>query len=207
MLLLSSAWGFSPSFIWPYLSHSPTAHHHVVLHPTTLSNLKCFVTLSLSLSLLSSTAQKRWLFSVVNADPAFLTAPFPLPPQNKRRAIASYEAHNRNVRRAVPPARLLEYNVKQGWEPLCDFLEIASAECPAGRVPFPKSNSARAVRWQSYSAFVGPLLLSLLVGGCALRGAVRRVAAGRMRAVEWWRLRKRKESSLGSMTNGSKKRS
>ena len=104
----------------------------------------------------------RWLFSVVNTDTTYLNHPFPLPPQNKRRSIASYESHNQKVRDSIPSTHLLEYNVREGWEPLCKFLEID--DCPAAHgVPFPKTNSARAVKIQSFSAFLGPLILSVFV--------------------------------------------
>lgn len=99
----------------------------------------------------------RWLFAVVNKDDSFLTAAFPPPDQNKEAAIASYEEHNRNVREKIPADRLLEYSVKEGWQPLCDFLEIA--ECPS--TPFPKTNSARSVQVQSISAFIAPLVIVL----------------------------------------------
>ncbi|KAL7545840.1 hypothetical protein ACHAWF_009189 [Thalassiosira exigua] len=106
----------------------------------------------------------RWLFSVVNRDEKFLSSPFPLPPQDKVRAIESYERHNQRVRESIPSSQLLEYNVRQGWEPLCEFLEIPEAECPSAQgVAFPRSNSARAVRWQSYSAFIGPMILTLFI--------------------------------------------
>ena len=106
----------------------------------------------------------RWLFSIVNNDKTYLNAPFPLPPQNKAKAIASYEAHNERVRSSIPASNLLEYNVREGWEPLCEFLEIAEADCPSTHgIPFPKSNSARAVTWQSYSSFIGPLVLTVFI--------------------------------------------
>ena len=106
----------------------------------------------------------RWLFSVVNSDKKFLSHPFPLPAQNKQNAIASYEQHNQLVRDTIPASQLLEYNVRQGWEPLCQFLEIPDADCPSSKgIPFPKSNSARAVKWQSYSAFIGPLILTVVI--------------------------------------------
>jgi hypothetical protein len=58
----------------------------------------------------------------------------------------------------------LEYNVVQGWEPLCQFLDIPEVDCPSSQgIPFPKTNSALAVRWQSYSSFIGPLLLTVFV--------------------------------------------
>jgi Sulfotransferase domain len=54
-------------------------------------------------------------------------------------AIAAYEAHIREVRTTVPPERLLEYRVEQGWAPLCAFLGVP---VPAG-VPFPRVNDRR----------------------------------------------------------------
>jgi len=39
-------------------------------------------------------------------------------------AIAAYRANNERVRDTVPPERLLVFNVADGWEPLCRFLEV-----------------------------------------------------------------------------------
>lgn len=43
-----------------------------------------------------------------------------------------YEIHNEKIRKTVPKERLLEYNVKQGWGPLCAFLgyEVPEWEFP-----------------------------------------------------------------------------
>ncbi|GAX22412.1 hypothetical protein FisN_14Hh025 [Fistulifera solaris] len=101
----------------------------------------------------------RWLFSVVNKDDSYLTAKLPLPDQNREAAIASYEEHNKRVRELIPADRLLEYNVKQGWEPLCQFLNIA--QCPD--TPFPKTNSARSVQVQAISATIIPLVIVLFI--------------------------------------------
>lgn len=49
--------------------------------------------------------------------------------------IALFERHNEEVQRVVPPERLLVYDVKQGWEPLCRFLEV-----PVPDKPFPHLN-------------------------------------------------------------------
>lgn len=119
------------------------------------------VVFHLSLILLSFL---RWLFSIVNSDKKYLNAPFPLPAQDKVKSIASYESHNEKIRNSIPSSHLLEYNVRQGWEPLCSFLEIPEANCPSNHgIPFPKSNSARAVTWQAYSSFIGPLVLTVFI--------------------------------------------
>jgi len=101
----------------------------------------------------------RWLYSVVNKDESFLTEPFPLPEQNKEAAIESYEDHNRRVRASIPKDKLLEYTVKDGWDPLCKFMEID--DCPS--TPFPKTNSARSVQVQVISGQIFPIMASLLV--------------------------------------------
>nr|CAB3262677.1 uncharacterized protein LOC100181739 [Phallusia mammillata] len=47
----------------------------------------------------------------------------------------AYLAHNALVEEQVPENRLLKFNVKEGWKPLCDFL---GHEVPS--VPFPHAN-------------------------------------------------------------------
>ncbi|PPK71225.1 sulfotransferase [Actinokineospora auranticolor] len=49
--------------------------------------------------------------------------------------VAEFEAHNAAVRAGVPADRLLTYQVGQGWEPLCEFLEV-----PVPAEPFPHLN-------------------------------------------------------------------
>lgn len=51
-------------------------------------------------------------------------------------AIAVYKRHNEEVRRVIPKDRLLVYNGKQGWEPLCKFLGV-----PVPSTPYPKTNT------------------------------------------------------------------
>lgn len=60
--------------------------------------------------------------------------------ENKAHAIAIFERHIREVKERVPRERLLVYEVKEGWEPLCRFLNV---EAPAD-TPFPHVNDTRA---------------------------------------------------------------
>jgi hypothetical protein len=53
----------------------------------------------------------------------------------------AYVAHNEAVQAAIPARQLLVYQVKDGWEPLCAFLD---ASVPTD--PFPRSND-RAEFW------------------------------------------------------------
>jgi hypothetical protein len=50
-------------------------------------------------------------------------------------AVAAYERHNQDVQERIDPERLLVFDVRQGWEPLCAFLGVA---VPA--TPFPRVN-------------------------------------------------------------------
>jgi Sulfotransferase domain len=51
-------------------------------------------------------------------------------------AIAAFEAHCDGVRRAFGEERLLVFEARQGWEPLCRFLEV-----PVPDTPYPRANS------------------------------------------------------------------
>ncbi|WP_067814862.1 sulfotransferase family protein [Actinomadura kijaniata] len=54
------------------------------------------------------------------------------------RAIAAFNRHNDAVRQLVPAERLLEFDVTQGWEPLCHFLDV-----PVPDRPFPRRNDRK----------------------------------------------------------------
>ncbi len=56
-------------------------------------------------------------------------------------AVRVFEEHNAEVRRTVPAGRLLEFEVGQGWEPLCAFLGR-----PVPGTPFPRLNDAQTFR-------------------------------------------------------------
>ncbi|KAL1924508.1 uncharacterized protein VTP21DRAFT_4162 [Calcarisporiella thermophila] len=55
--------------------------------------------------------------------------------RNKEKAVAVYKQHIEEVKRVVPAERLLVFNVKEGWEPLCKFLGV-----PVPSEPFPRVN-------------------------------------------------------------------
>lgn len=44
--------------------------------------------------------------------------------------IEQMHAHNEQVKRTVPPERLLVWRVTDGWEPLCEFLGVAVPDEP-----------------------------------------------------------------------------
>lgn len=79
---------------------------------------------------------------------------------DRDQAIAVYEAHLDEVRRTVPPERLLVFDVAQGWAPLCRFLD---RPVPADE-PFPRLNDRRnfarivaALRFAGWAAPLGAL--------------------------------------------------
>lgn len=61
--------------------------------------------------------------------------------ENKKAAIAEYNAHIEDVKAHVPPEKLLIFTVDQGWEPLCKFLDV-----PVPATPFPNVNDKAQVK-------------------------------------------------------------
>lgn len=73
-----------------------------------------------------------------------------------------YERHYAYVTSRVPPERLLVFNVKQGWEPLCKFLGK-----PVPDIPFPRVNDSSMMKriggaWLMIVYGWIPLLLTIL---------------------------------------------
>ena len=60
---------------------------------------------------------------------------------DKAKLIEVYQRHNEEVRRTIPQERLLVYEVADGWEPLCRFLD---AEVPNETMP--RANSTDEFR-------------------------------------------------------------
>lgn len=49
--------------------------------------------------------------------------------------VQAFIAHNNAVKETIPASQLLVFEVKQGWEPLCQFLDV-----PVPKEPFPRTN-------------------------------------------------------------------
>ncbi|MDJ0955772.1 MAG: sulfotransferase [Arenicellales bacterium] len=54
-----------------------------------------------------------------------------------KHALAVYRSHNNEVAQTIPFDRLLVYEVKEGWEPLCRFLDV-----PIPDESFPRVNTS-----------------------------------------------------------------
>ena len=61
--------------------------------------------------------------------------------EDKAHAIGVFERHNEEVKRTIPPEKLLVYEVREGWGPLCEFLGV---EVPDE--PFPRLNDTAQMR-------------------------------------------------------------
>jgi hypothetical protein len=62
--------------------------------------------------------------------------------EDREKAIRAYKEWIEEVKRNVPADRLLIYNVKEGWEPLCDFLGVP---VPEGKA-FPHINERKSFK-------------------------------------------------------------
>lgn len=55
--------------------------------------------------------------------------------------VSYFERRNEEIRAAISSERLLVYEVAQGWQPLCDFLEV-----PVPATPFPRINTCEETK-------------------------------------------------------------
>ena len=72
-------------------------------------------------------------------------------PDAKEKAFSFFNDYYADCRARIPEERRLEYNIREGWEPLCKHLgvEVPSVVGEDGRrvpVPFPKTNEADEFR-------------------------------------------------------------
>ena len=75
--------------------------------------------------------------------------------EDRAHAIAVYNRHNEEVKRHVPPEKLLVFNVKDGWKPLCSFLGVP---VPEGK-PFPHLNDRNQTR--AFASFMRGLTVAI----------------------------------------------
>jgi hypothetical protein len=58
--------------------------------------------------------------------------------QNREKTIQKYNDFNEEIRNFVPKGQLLEMDIKEGWGPLCAFLDV-----PIPDVDFPHKNKRK----------------------------------------------------------------
>lgn len=87
------------------------------------------------------------------------------PDRDRSDMLRAFDEHNEAVKRTVPPDRLLVFQMQDGWEPLCAFLDRDVPDSP-----FPHLNEGGdTVRARLRALAARPLRVALLVaGGLAL---------------------------------------
>ena len=87
--------------------------------------------------------------------------------EDKHHALGVFNRHNEEVQRRAPQGRLLVYEVREGWGPLCEFLGVEEPE-----KPFPRLNDAAEMRRRILGvravSLAIPAALALVVGILAL---------------------------------------
>jgi hypothetical protein len=82
-------------------------------------------------------------------------------------ALRVFAEHTAEVQAAVPPERLLVFDVRQGWQPLCDFLGVP---VPRGE-RFPHANDAASFRGAIQARFMAVGLRAAAAGAGLLLAA------------------------------------
>jgi hypothetical protein len=73
-------------------------------------------------------------------------------------SVNFYNQWLEEVKQTVPKDRLLIFNVKQGWKPLCEFLDV-----PIPENPFPHKNEKKVFRKMLWRVdAVGKIIVWLL---------------------------------------------
>jgi hypothetical protein len=93
---------------------------------------------------------------------------------DKESIIACYNEHNESVKKECPKDKLLVYNVEEGWEPLCAFLNK-----PIPAEPFPRVNDTKE--------FLGHLTAGCIVGYTMMTLMVLVPVGIGFAATYWWK--------------------
>lgn len=71
--------------------------------------------------------------------------------EDKEAMMVLFNQWNEEVKNTVPANQLLVYNITQGWEPLCKFLNV-----PAPVTPFPQTNKKESFQQRIEKAIFSP---------------------------------------------------
>jgi len=88
---------------------------------------------------------------------------------DKAHATQVFRDHINEVQAYCDPERLLVFEVAQGWQPLCDFLDVP---VPAG--PFPHVNDAASLQRRFAAIRWGTRVAPYALGATALAASLRR---------------------------------
>lgn len=92
--------------------------------------------------------------------------------EDRERAIEIYRQRTAEVAAAVPADRLLVFSVDQGWEPLCNFLDV-----PIPDEAFPRVNDRRLMQIRFGTARVATYGAPWVAAAAAIEITRRRVGA------------------------------
>jgi len=84
--------------------------------------------------------------------------------ENRKKTLEEYKEWIEEVKNTVPPARLLVYQVKDGWKPLCDFLGLPVPEGKAFPHINERKNFKRIIRLLNVVHWLVPTLLLIVAG-------------------------------------------
>lgn len=87
--------------------------------------------------------------------------------EDKAYALKTFERYNEEVKRTVPEDRLLVFDVKEGWAPLCAFLGVAVPERPFPHVN-DRAQMQRMIRRVGLARWLLPSLAASLAAGLYL---------------------------------------
>lgn len=109
---------------------------------------------------------QRWLDMV---DKLVWTNTFDGRFQDRAHATAVFEQHIENVKAHCDPDRLLVFNVAEGWEPLCAFLDV-----PVPTAPFPHLNDTESLKRRFAGIRYGTRIFPVAVLGAVIAAVARR---------------------------------
>ena len=98
--------------------------------------------------------------------------------EDRSYAIETFRRHNERVRRRVPPERLLVYDVKEGWAPLCDFLGVEAPD-----EPFLHLNDTREMRRRLFGLVAASAVTPIFAVAAVLAALAFLLRRGRMEAL------------------------
>ena len=124
-------------------------------------------------------AMYPWIQEEFYEEPTTLHGHEPRPDQYLNQSFLAevYLDHNEHIKAVVPPDRLLVFNVKDGWAPLCEFLGVpiptGDGDWEGRELPFPRINSSVRQAGKNYVLWAvvwfwwaGPLAVAGIVWWC-----------------------------------------